>query len=71
MKSGYLICLNRLCVYTTICIAIYTYSYIWLYINTSIRIDGHKPICYTCGALLFLTSMFHFVSGFDHSLSVS
>ena len=69
MKSGYLICLNRLCVYTTIRIAIYTY--ICPYVNTAIRIDGHKPICYTCGALLFLTSMFHFVSGFGHSLYVS
>ena len=69
MKSGYLICLSRLCVYTTIHIAIYTY--IWPSVNTAIRIDEHKPICYTCGALLFLTSMFHFVSGFDHSLSIS
>ncbi len=42
-----------------------------IYNNKAINIDGHVPIRYTCGALLLLTSMFHFVSGFDHSLSVS
>lgn len=70
MKSGYLIYLNCLYVYTTIHIAVYTY--IWPYINTAIRTDEPVSMRYTCGALLFLTSIFfHFVSGFGHSLSVS
>ncbi len=48
--------------------------YIHIYNNKAIHIDGHIPIRYTCGALptlLFLMPMLHFVSGFDHSLSVS
>lgn len=60
MKSGYLICLNCLCAYTTVHIAVYTY--IWPYNNTAIRIDEHVSMRYTCGALLFLTSIFFILS---------
>ena len=31
-----------------------------IYNNTAIRIDGHKPICHTCGALLFPMPMLSF-----------
>lgn len=55
MKSGYLIYLNCLCVYTTIHIAVY--MYIWPYANTAIRTDEPVSMRYTCGALLFLTSI--------------